>query len=229
MWKHGKGLQHDLRRLAETLPPGTRALVIELDELGFRTLLRDRARIGLARASGVARPNAIWLAWSPEPLTTVSWTEAYSVYAAAIPERSGAAIFAAASAPALERAVHPFLGDAFAPPVVANDLPPGHYGIRNVSPSARAFGLLQAAAIGGTVITSLLNAVVLPPGFAADFTGFDRLYLWVQGGISGATAIAEIDRPVTTIVYAGGEYVKFYRYDPRTSLFIPSSGLTRAH
>ncbi len=199
-------------------------LVVVLDDAGLALLGRERARIALARGSGRARPNAVWLAWAPQPVTTICWTAPYGVYAAAVSERNGAAIRLLASAPALERAVHPFLGDGFASPIGCEALPRRHYGIRNDSPYTHAFGLLQSATIGETALDPPLNAVVLPPGFSADFTDFDMLYLWARAGVWGTTVTAEIEPPVTAFAHTSGERTMRYRYDAQTRLFAPSPG-----
>jgi hypothetical protein len=211
-----------VRRLVGAALAPTRTLVLELGEPDLRALIQCNSRVALAKASGSAPLNAIWLAWAPAAVTTVVWTETYGLYAGAIPQRSGASIRVVASVqPAAERASYAFLGHAFAPPVVAADLPRRHYEIRNVSRSPAAFGLLQAATIDGVLVTAPLNAVVLPPDVGADFAHFDTVYLWLQAGVFGATVAAHISQATTTIVYAAGERVKRYRYDARTSLFLP--------
>lgn len=210
-----------VRRLVGAVLPPTRTLVLELAEPDLRVAVERKSRIALAKATGEAPPNAIWLACLPAAVTTVVWAEIYGLYAAPIPERSGAAIRAVASVyPAGERVGYSFLGHAFAPPVAVTDLPRRHYEIRNASRSPAAFGLLQAATVDGDRVTAPLNAVVLPPGAGADFAHFDTLYVWLQAGVVGATVAAHVP-PATTIVYVGSERMKRYRYDARASRFLP--------
>ncbi len=212
-----------VRRLVGSALPPTRTLVLELDEADVHALSARKSRIVLAKSSGGAPPNAVWLAWAPAAVTTVVWTETYGLYAGAIPQRSGARIHVVAAVhPAVERAVYAFLGHAFAPPMAAAELPRRHYEIRNVSPVPAAFGLLQAATVDAVPVTAPLNAVVLPPGVGAEFAHFDTVHVWVQAGVFGSTAAAHVPHATTNIVYERGERVKRYRYDARASLFSPS-------
>ncbi len=209
-----------VRRLVGAALPPTRTLVLELDEPDRRALIERKSRIVLAKASGGAPPNAVWLACAPAAVTTVVWTETYGLYAGSIPERSGASILVVASVqPAVERVSYAFLGHAFAPPAAA-DLPRRHYEVRNVAGYPVAFGLLQTATVNDVLVTAPLNAVVLPPDGGADFAHFDTLYVWVQAGIFGATVATHVQQTTTTVMYGGGERVKRYRYDARTSLFL---------
>ncbi len=198
-------------------------LVLEVDAADVRALLRQGARIVLARAKAGSVPNAVWLAFEPKPSTTVAWADAYGVYAGAVPERGGAPIRIIASRePAVARAAHAFLGQAFAPPAADSAIPRRRYEVRNAATVAVAFGLLQAATIDGTRVRAPLNVVVLPPGHTAEFANLGVAYAWVQAGIAGATTMVELPPAAVAVVQPGRGPMHRFRYDSTLSLFVPA-------
>jgi hypothetical protein len=203
--------------------PQEHTLVVEIDAAGLRALGAGEARLAIGKSVGSAPPSAAWLAWVPSGSNTIVWSETYGVFAARVPGASAAPLQLLASVhPAAERTIYPFLGDAFAEPSPAHDIPRRHYDVRNDAPFAAAFGLLQAATLNGAAVVAPVNAVVLPPGFIADFSAMAKLYVWAQRGPLAGAPVAHVPADAAVVEFAPGDAAKHYRYDSASAVFVPS-------
>ena len=199
----------------------TYRLVLAIGDAGLRSLTDARSRLVVARAAGNALPNVVWLAWSPAAETIVRWDDRYGVFAAEVPATNGAALRIIDSVhPAADRRIYPFYGDAFGEPVAAPRVPRQHYDVRNASPAVRSFGLLQDATVDGTVRRSPVNAVVVPPGFTADFTVAAKLYVWMQTADVAEGVAPEVPDNATIIGLEPEHPAMTYHFDAEAAAFV---------
>jgi hypothetical protein len=199
----------------------TYALVLAIGDASLRALTDARARIVIAKPAGNAAPNVVWLAWSPKAATIVRWAETYGLFAAEIPAGNGTALHLIDSIhPAEDRRIYPFYGNAFGDPADGPRVPRRHYDVRNASAVPCSFGLLQSATIDGTPRRSPVNAVVLPPGFTADFTMGAKLYVWVQNTDVTDGGAPEIPDNVTIVALEPEHPTMAYRFDDETAAFV---------
>jgi hypothetical protein len=202
-----------------TVPQYT--LVVELDAAGLADSSEDGLRLVVAKPSGSNRPNVAWLARDPGERTTISWDDTYGLYAAVVPERDGLPLRVVASVyPAPDGAIHPFVGTAFGEPVADGRIPRGHYDVRNDDECAVTFGLLQTVTIDGQrSIPTPLNAVVVPPGFTADFTAVTTVYVWAEAGVDGSSVVSQVPPDATEVTFDAAHGARRCRYDHRTGTF----------
>ena len=199
----------------------TFTLVLAIGDASLRSLTDAQSRIVIARPAGNAMPNVVWLAWSPAAATIVRWDETYGVFAAEVPATTGAALRILDTVhPAVDRRIYPFYGDTFGEPTDAPRVPRRHYDVRNASPVARSFGLLQDATIDGTPRRSPVNAVVLPPGFTADFTIGTKLYVWMQTADIAEWVAPEVPDNAAVVMLEREHPAMAYRFDDESAAFV---------
>lgn len=201
----------------------THRLVLEMAEADVRSSADRGRRIAIAKPSGSAPPNVVWLALEPALSRTILWARTCGVFAASVPGRAGAEIAVVASVhPAVDRALYVFSGDAFEKPAYEPRIPGEHYDVHNASPSRTAFGLLQSAVVDGVPVLSPVNAVVVQPRFTADFIAVDDLYVWLGDGVVGGTAMAHVPAGAEKIAFSPGDHVRRYHYDSVAAAFQPA-------
>jgi hypothetical protein len=184
-------------------------------------LTAAHARLVIAKPAGNAVPNVVWLAAGAKAATTVRWAETCGVFAAEVAAGSDDALRIIDSVhPAVDRRVYPFYGDAFGEPAEAPRVPHRHYDVRNASPSARSFGLLQDATVDGTPRRSPVNGVVLPPGFTADFTMGAKLYVWMESGDVARGGPPQMPDNAAIIALEPERPAMEYRFDDETAAFV---------
>jgi hypothetical protein len=196
-------------------------LEIEIDDAARDALNRAQLTTVVAKPVGNAAPNVAWLALRAAPATIV-WDETeYGVYASETPIRRGVVLRVTAEVwTALEGMTYGFSGRAFQPPQVAAGVPRGHFNVRNETTAAGTFGLVQAVTVNGAPCRPALNAVVLPPGFTADFAAATRLYVWTEPlTVSGMVVGAPND--ATMIAFDREHRTRRYRYDRSGAGFVP--------
>ena len=197
-------------------------LVVEIDDASLRTLSRAGHRVILARAVGNSRPTVAWLACEPRGRTTVVWDDAYGLYAAHYVLAEGEPLCAVDVVhPAVDGAIYPFDGRWFGAPLAAPNVPRGHFDVRNDAKVGEAFGLLQSATIDGVVLTSPLNAIVLPQGFTADFSAMSAVYVWTAAAAAAGTVVSNVPVDEATVRFDAGDSAKTCRYDGHSSTFRP--------
>jgi hypothetical protein len=197
-------------------------LVIELGAAGLRHSAERRLRVVVAKPSGASKPNVAWLAREPAERTTISWDDTYGLYAAVVPERDGLPLSVVAAVyPALDGAIHPFVGTAFGDPVSEGRIPRGHYDVRNDEDElAMTFGLLQTATVDGQRSTPVpLNAVNVPAGFTADFTAVTRVYVWAEADVGGGTVVSQMPPDATEVAFDAAHGARRCRYDVESGTF----------
>ncbi len=200
--------------------PQTYTLVMEVDDAGLRRLGEDDAWLAVGKSAGNGPPNVVWLAWAPSGSDTIAWGDAYGVFAAHVPGAGAPLNVLAAIHPAAERALYPFVGERFAAPGAGGRIPRRHYNVRNDAPFAAAFGLLQAATLNGAAVAAPVNAVVLPPGFTADFSAMTKLHVWVQRSPVPSGILARAPVAAAVIELDPGDAVQCYRYDVAAGAFV---------
>jgi len=199
----------------------TYTLVLAMGDASLRALTDARARVVIAKPAGYGMPNVVWLAWSPKAATIVRWDETYGVFAAEVPAANGTELRIIDTVhPAVDRRIYPFYGNTFGEPADAARVPRRHYDVRNASPLARSFGLIQDATIDGTPRRSPVNAVVLPPGFTADFTMGAKLYVWMQTADIAEGVAPEVPDNATIVVLEPEHPAMAYHFDDETAAFV---------
>jgi len=196
-------------------------LELDIDEVACDALRRDDAVVVVAKPAGNADPNVAWLTLEVVPRTTVSWRESrYGVYASGTAVSGGAVVeFLDRVAPAIDRMTYRFGGGGFGEPVAVAGVPSGHYDVRNETASPATFGLVQSATVNGSEHLSPVHAVVVPPGFTADFAAAAKLYVWVRSRIAAGSIVAP-SADVTTIAFDRERRARRCRYDGAMRAFV---------
>lgn len=199
------------------------AIEFEFDAESLRAFAETGNKIVIAKHRGDDTGSVAWLAWEPCGADTVTWRETYGLFAADAALRDGEALqIRCALAAAWDRAIYPFTGKAFGTPEPARRIPAHHYDVRNDSEHAMAFGLLQSAVVNGSVRRSVLNAVVVPDSFTADFAALTTVSVWMQPGVASGTIIRP--PPAATVLSPdAANGVIRCRYDPATTRFTVST------
>jgi hypothetical protein len=195
------------------------SIAFEIDAPAIGAFSATGSRIVIARHGGDGRANVAWLAWTPSGSDTVSWGESYGLFAAgpALREGSGLRIAATLDA-AQDRSVYPFSGGAFGAREQTPNVPLGHYDVRNESPGAMAFGLIQTATLNGAQRCSPLNAVVVAPQLSADFIALTSVSIWVQRDTESAS-IVRVPATAAVISFSADRRAGC-RYDPKSAAFV---------
>lgn len=192
--------------------PDRYTLVIEVDASTLAATSADW-RVVLARHRRTGEAHVAWLSLQPGGTDTVEWDETYGLYAARPGLRDGEPIaIVAAVDPALDRFVYAFRDGAFAVPAQAPHVPSRHVDVRNETPGALTFGLLQTALVNGASVRSPLNAIVVPASFTADFTALPAVTVWAEHGVA-AGSIVRVPATATTIAFDGTTRTERARYD----------------
>jgi hypothetical protein len=195
-------------------------LVLDFDAVDVHAMNERGVHIAIAKPAGIVAPNVVWLAIRPSLSSTITWDDTYGIFAADVPNRAGARIDIRAFVhPAIAQTLYPFLGAAFGDPVVARDVPRGHYDVRNASSFRAAFGLLQAADVDGALTLAPVNAAVVPARMRANFSAVEDVFVWLQADVSGGTAIAGIPPEAIRIRFAPNDTVKLFRYETAAAAF----------
>jgi len=187
-------------------------LVLEVDASTLAAMGADW-RVVVARHRRAGEAHVAWLALQPTGTDTIEWDQTYGLYAARPGVRDGEPIkVAAAVDPAVDRFVYPFRDDRFAAPAQAPHVPSRHFDVRNETPGAVTFGLLQTALVNGIPCRSPLNAIVVPASFTADFAALTAASVWGERGIA-AGSIVRMPTAATTIAFDHMTRTEHARYD----------------
>jgi hypothetical protein len=189
-----------------------------MDAAAVAEMRESRMVVVVARATETATPNTIWIAWKPQTLTALTWTDAYGVFAAIAPRDAAPPTILSVHLRAREGAVHPFAGGRFHEPILAGRTTAAHYDVRNEERDALAFGLLQAASVDGVVAEAPLNLVVVPPGFTANFGVPRRFYLWTAVHKAPGDPLAAVPFDAAEATYARTRSHRF-SYDRSAARF----------
>ncbi len=195
-------------------------LLIEADETGLRKLTDARKSFVVAKRTGNAIPNVVWLAWHPSIRNVITWDDSYGLYASEIPTSHGSVpqildfVY-----PASDGVAYRFAGTMFASPHDRHGIPRGHYDVDNSAPFTATFGLVQTALLNGSLICSRLNAVALPSGLTADFSPGTTLYVWTDGGLHSGAVISRIPNDATEIDFSRVRTARC-RYEASAGLFV---------
>ncbi len=188
-------------------------LILDFDDASIAALKSEGMRLAIAKPAGVLPPNVVWLACDPAPRTTIVWGETYGVFGADVPPRESSPIsIRCARYPAAQRALHPFRGDRFGPPVALEAIPAGHYDVANQASLTAVFGLLQSAVVNGTRVRSPVNVATLTPGSRADFVAVTRLYLWVGPVAETGSTLAQLPAGAAPIDFSFEDSAKRFRF-----------------
>jgi hypothetical protein len=203
-------------------------VALDIDPTALRFLARGEMRVALAKSPLGTPPSVVWLAWDPLARNTISWTEAYAVFAAHVPDQSDGRIHLIGSPRWVrQKTIHVFTGTAFRGASRLRRIPWRHYEVRNQASFAAAFGLMQTATVNGPRVTSPVNYAVLPPGFVADFAVSDTLHFWLARRASSGSIIARSLPAVSFALPRLGEIAR-YRYDEQRG-FVAVTTPDRSH
>jgi hypothetical protein len=205
--------------------------LIDPDDL--RTLHATHRTIVLARAvKGALFPNVVWQSFAPRTEDVVTWSEAYSIYAANTRLVEGAQIVPARSLldSACDGSAYTFAPDgSFHGPYYGGGmLGPNQFCVMNDVPAAwypsLIFGLGQTAIINGLSSSmSPLNAQAVPAHHRALFTTANTVYVWLQSGLMSGTVCTHRPTTLTAIDFDRSINVQTLKYDRADDRFIPYS------
>lgn len=203
-------------------------VTLDIDPTALRLLARDEMRVALAKSPLGTPPSVVWLAWDPLARNTISWTEAYAVFGAHVPDQSDGRIQLIGPPKWVrQKTIHVFTGMAFIGASRLRRIPWRHYEVCNQASFGAAFGLMQTATVNGARVSSPVNYAVLPPGFAADFAASDTLHFWLAHRASSGSVIAQSSPTVSFALPRLGETAR-YRYEQQRG-FVAVSTLDQSH
>lgn len=196
-------------------------VVLEIADHDVEDLRHRGYAVAVAKPAGTALPNVVWFSAPAAARTVFAWQEsAYGLYASQTPPKTSTALRPDDEIyPALPRARYAFGPGGFGAPVGAPDIPRGRYELVNGTTGSITAGLVQRATVNGADVRSPLNAVVLPPGFTAEFVPATTLYVWLQRSAAPGTVI-EPARDAVAVVLGARRRSVSYRYDPDAARFV---------
>jgi hypothetical protein len=199
-------------------------LIVMLDAAGLRALTSRRHRIVTGRAGAGTVPSVVWTAVPPAVLVTITWSDTYGLFAGTVPGQGGSSIEIVASLyPARDRATYVFRDGALSDPATEPRIPKNHYDVKNATPEAAAFGLLQAVSVSGRHSLCPVKLVVLPAGAAADFVPDRHIVVWTDADAASGTVVAHVPARALVISYTSGIATQRCRYDVDADAFFLDS------
>jgi hypothetical protein len=200
-------------------------VVLEIDDDDVRDLRGRACAPAIAKPAGTAPPTVVWFSAPLASRTVFAWDEsAYGLYAAVTAPKPSAALDPDGQIyPALPRVRYTFEDGGFRvrAGTSAPEIPNGRYELANGAPVAITAGLVQRATVNGVDVLAPLNAVVLPPGFTAEFAPATKLYVWLQRPAAPGTVIAPAPDHAVEIDLGAPSRTIAYRYDPDGARFVP--------
>ena len=193
-------------------------LTINFDSAGLTALSAAGQLVTIVKSVSTGTPVA-WIAFEPEELNTITWTEEYSVYASTSNIVNGAQIMTSSTSPAVGGQTYSFVAGQFG--VGEPGLPTTEYGVTN---SDSAFlingvqmitsGLYQGAVVNGETTASPLNATPILFNENATFTPVEKIQVFassyqnnglVISSVSGTALLVDLTtNPSQTIKYNDG-------------------------
>ncbi len=164
--------------------------------------------------------SVVWIAFRPSRFVRICWTEAYGLFAAALPSRAGCTIRPIDTVhPARDGSAYTFRSGRFSDAMPRVRTARGHYDVQNASDAPLALGLLQTAAVNGVEITAPVNLVAVPPGGAADFGPVPDLVIWTQHRVRAGTIVSSAASNALRLSFAPAEATKRCTYDIAADVF----------
>ncbi|MBL8300452.1 MAG: hypothetical protein JNN30_19110 [Rhodanobacteraceae bacterium] len=203
-------------------------LNLQIDSQSVAMLRAAGQRITIGRSVNGGSPNLAWLAFNPFISNTISWEEAYGLYASTVNLVNGASIYplSAVEPPAREASIYPFLPSMYFGNPMQGGVPAGSYGIQNTAPPSSfqmlTFGLTQAAVVNGAGTPfQATSAIQLLPQMSAVLTPSSTIYVWLQSMFGSGTFIGNLSGPTTRVTFGGSVTSQSLVYDPNRGVFVP--------
>jgi hypothetical protein len=174
------------------LKNGRFTLEVAIPDAARAELHQDEHLLAVSKPPGDGIPNVIWVALPVLERNVLTWREGTGgIYASRTLLEPGDPLRATDRVvPALE-AVYRFDGTQLARDH-RTPIPHGRHAVRNNTSSAIVAGCFQPARLNGRTIASFLNASVVIPGRAAEFSPPSRLYLWREPSCHAGAIVAAI-------------------------------------
>lgn len=203
-------------------------LNLQIDSQSLSMLRAAGQRITLGRSVNGGSPNVAWLVFSPLMSNTISWEEAYGLYASTVNLANGASIYpmSAVEPPAREGSTYPFLPSMYFGNPMQGGSPAGSYGIQNTAPPSSfpvlTFGLTQAAVVNGAGTPfQVASATQLLSQMSAVLTPSSTIYVWLQSMFGSSTFVGNVSGPTTRVTFGGSVTSQTLMYDPNRGVFVP--------
>lgn len=205
-------------------------LNLQIDSQSLSMLRAAGQRITIGRSVNGGSPNVAWIVFNPLMSNTITWEEAYGLYASTVNLANGASIYAMAAVepPGREAWTYPFLPSMYFGNPVQGGPPPGSYGIQNTAPMSQfpmlTFGLTQAAVVNGTgTPPQVVSATPLLSQMSAVLTPSTTIYVWLQSMFGSSTFISNLSGPTTRVTFGGPVTSQTLMYDPNRGVFVPAA------
>lgn len=203
-------------------------LNLQIDSQSLSMLRAAGQRITIGRSVNGGSPNVAWIVFNPLMSNTITWEEAYGLYASTVNLANGASIYpmAAVEPPGRQASTYPFLPAMYFGNPVQGGPPPGSYGIQNTAPMSQfpmlTFGLTQTAVVNGAGTPSqVVSATPLLSQMSAVLTPSTTIYVWLQSMFGSSTFISNLSGPTTRVTFGGSVTSQTLMYDPNRGVFVP--------
>ncbi|WP_346355301.1 hypothetical protein [Azotosporobacter soli] len=179
-------------------------------------------RVIIVKEAEGSGADVAWVTFAPFEINSVSWEEAYGVYASCSEMEGKAKIEKSSYAQASEKQSYAFANGIFEPPVTDTTLGDNMYEIKNnmTDPDILTFGLAQdVVANGVTYEGNPINAVQVLSNESATFTPHERISIFMQSDLDDGMVISRIKSQALLLDFAKQADIVI-KYDPAVGGFV---------
>lgn len=207
-------------------------LNLQIDSQSLAMLRAAGQRITIGRSVNGGSPNVAWIVFSPLMSNSISWEEAYGLYASTADLANGASLYPMSTVepPAREASTYPFLPSMYFGNPMQGGAPAGSYGIQNTAPPSvfqvLTFGLTQAAVVNGVgTAFQVASATQLLSQMSAALTPSSTIYVWLQSMFGSSTFVGNLSGPTTRVTFGSSVTSQSLVYDPNRGVFVPVTAI----
>ncbi|HYG64979.1 MAG TPA: hypothetical protein VEL74_20520 [Thermoanaerobaculia bacterium] len=218
------------------MPSYTLQLMISAQDL--TTLRQAGESIVIARAFSGSSPNVAWVSFAPFSSNTVTWDDAYGLFASPAQSSGTIQILSQTSGTAASGMYYNFADASFSGPFSGASAPgAGSFRVFNQMPSSQytalGFGMLQSATVNGSALPARpANLDIVPAMQFSTFTPLNTVYVWLQSGVSSGDIVTlpplsmgaalAVSSRATKVQFSGTSSLS-YVYESSVGAFVPAN------
>jgi len=157
----------------------------------------------------------VWISFKPAEYNKITWTEDYGLYASFTSVKAGSTVTGNSFTRAFPGCLYTF-NDSFYfndPTLVSPDESTNAYYIKNSSKEMFSFGLTQDVTVDSNIVTTYLNAAMVPNGQSAEFTPTQNLLVFVHASLDNGVILTDVTSKATVVPFTPttkSQTLKFY-------------------
>ncbi|EGG14522.1 hypothetical protein DFA_12298 [Cavenderia fasciculata] len=196
----------------------TYSLKFAFSQAGLSALSSSQEKVCVVKSVNGKVSNVVWLSIKPFLQNTITFNEAYGLYASNTQIQNGAKISRISNVASCSKGhQYPFLDAGYFGS--ANSSTVKGYGIINNYGEALTFGLTQTAIVNGKSVDSELNATTVLNNQMADYTPIVTLSIYVAASLNNGSVISDITGEPLTLTYTSGTE-KIIHFDDTQNMFV---------